>query len=533
MDTRKKNPFRVSYLSMVVICCLALSIIFYCTDYMSNQRTQKEYNQKKVDLMMEDLEAQLLLMKEVSLRIATNNQYQPSYLKKNKYNENIMLEDFEQYKFYSTLAEECFLYYSGDTIFHSSGFTMSLNIYLRGLSEEERTRFWEEVTEIKEGTTQTRGGMYMLSMSGDIYVLLPFQVSESTGRSRAILCFVIGHDDLGERFQIVSGGIKGNLSFYSGNVLLYCNQGEACSRDQKRVLTAGTSDGLYTLCYLPEKESFIQNSLFWSQFLLILTGVILVFLIANVFAERSYRPIMEMSEKYRNEVAMSEEIQCENALEEINYMMESMLRSNVAVNMQIEQKQRMLKNQILRMVLEGSASFDVGPYLDRLQIRLPGPYFYVISISFERENGITEEFLTGLQKELEQISSEEEKEYVHAVYNFKEKCMNVICSVAQKEQKEELTGIVCGVAESFEYEPFIGSGNIYQTLLRMPASWLESVDNIYNKGGQQKREEQHAFVYDSEELGRICAALTEGNETGALEGLERFVAQLTDRPMSY
>lgn len=531
MRTRKKNPFKLSYLSIAVICCLALSVIFYCTDYMISKRAQIQNDLKKTELLMGDWETQIGLMKEVSLRISISNEYQPSQFRKNKYNEHVLLQDLEQYQFYSTLTKECFLYYGGNTIFHASGYTMDLNTYLKTLSVKERGRMWEKLEDIRDAAA-AGDTFHTLSISGNIYVLIPFSVSESTGRSRAVLCFVVNRNKLEERFQMVSGGILGTLSLYSENELLYSSREAACGREQKHVLMADSSNGLYTLCYLPDHRNYIQNGLYITQFVSVLGGMILLLLIANRFAESSYRPIMEMSDKYRSEIAVAEDVRCENTLEEIDHMMASMLKSNMMIQAQIKQKQEMLKNQILLTLIEGSGTFDVTSYLDGLQIRLPGPYYYVISISYEKEEDISEEFLSGLQKELEELSCDEEQEYVYAVCYFKRKRLGVICSIAARNQVEELTEDICGVAESFDCVPLSGSGSICQSLSSLPASWMESMDNLKYSKNQYRIGEPQEFVYDSEELYRICAAMAVANETGALNGLNRLVIQLNKKPVS-
>ena len=82
--------------------------------------------------------------------ISISNEYQPSQFRKNKYNEHVLLQDLEQYQFYSTLTKECFLYYGGNTIFHASGYTMDLNTYLKTLSVKERGRMWEKLEDIRD-----------------------------------------------------------------------------------------------------------------------------------------------------------------------------------------------------------------------------------------------------------------------------------------------------------------------------------------------------------------------------------------------
>lgn len=529
MEIRKRNPFRLSYLGIAAMCCLALSIIFYFTNHVNNVRSQRERNSKKAELIMEDLKANLQLMEEVSMRIAISSEYQPLQFKKNKYNERILLEDFKQYRFYSTLVEECFLSYGDDMLFHTSGYTIDLDIFLRAMSETERQGFRQELSAIRE--RGMAGGLSMLSAAGDLYVLMPVRVSDRSGRVNAVLGFMVGHSVLEERFQIVSGGVSGRLSLYWEDELLYWNQEPACTGEERNALTVSDWEGGCRLVFVPKQESYLQSGLFAAQSLLVLVSIILLGAIANLLAERSYRPIMEMSDRYRGKIANKKDAYA-NALEEIDDMMDSMLENNVRINAQIEQKQNMLKYQILRMVLEGSASFDVQPYLERLNIRLPGPYYYAVSISFEKEDGITKEFMAGLQRELEELSGEEEKEYVYALCDFRKKCLNVICSIARESRREELTETVCGVAESFSYKPQTGCGKPYQTLSRLPASWLESMDNIHGGRAGRERSSREELSGQTEELYRVCGALAEGNEAGALEGMERFARRLDDNPAS-
>ena len=532
MKLQKKNPFRMSYLSVAVICCLALSIVFFGIMYTSSREVQEQNNRKKAELILADLETQLQQFEEVALQLVINNRYQPFYFEEDKYREQLLLEDFEQYQHYSVLIDECFLYYGGVKLYHSSGHTINLQPYLSKMPQADQEKIEKELVNTREALIGTAGKAAAVPVSSGIYFMIPFRVSAVTGPTNAVLCVVVGSDDLEERFQIVSGGIQGNISLYRGNLLLYSSKQEACAAGQKKVLDTNTSDGVYTLCYLPDKESYVQNGLIPLLLLLVPTDLILVFLLAGMYAEKSYKPIREMSEKYRSQTMMPEVSQGENALEEIGYMMDSLLKGNEKAWIQIEQNKRILRKQVLQMMLEGSFSSDMLSHLDKLQIRLPGPYFYVISISFIRENGVTDEFLSRLSEELEGISSEEDNEYIYAVCDFQKKQLYILCSTMYEDSKEDLTEYICDVARSFAYEPVTGSGNVYQTLSRVAASWLESMDIIHNKMNQPSNEEKQAFVYDSKDLHRISAALASGNEAEALKGLESYVAQMQNGGMS-
>lgn len=527
---RKKNPFRISFLSITVICCVALSIVFYYISYLNNIATQESHAREKAELIMSDFEVQLQMMEDVSFRIASNYEFHPYYFKENIARELAMLETFEQYRYYTALTEEYFLYYGGDRLYRSSGSTYDFELFLQMKSDhpEEQQKLREELTGMREELMEIRGEPKLFSISEDIYVLIPLKVSDGEQRMKAVLGFVVKKSTLGERFRVAGGNFEGEITLYGEEGILYSGQENPVSATRKNAVAAVSRDGFYTLCYLPEKGS-MNNGLFGLQLLLVVTDIFLVFIIADIFAERAYRPIQVLTDKYRSKDNEKDE-KYENALEELNSMMDRMHRSNVEADSQIQEKQRILRNQILQMLMEGSGSFEPLTYLDQDEIHLPGPYFCVISISYEEENEVTREFLTGLQRALEQIS--DESDHIYAICNYKRKLVNVICSIHSEVGSEELIETVCDVAESFTFVPVIGIGNVYQTLNNLSASWLESMDDIHSKKKQQRSERQQGFIYDSEELHRISAALESGNEEIALEKLDCYVDKLRKSPMS-
>ena len=530
---KRNNPFRNLFLSAAIISCFVLSIVFSFISSVNDKLTQAQYNQEKAELFMRDFENQLQSMKDISMKIASNYEFHPYYFEGDVSREMALLKNLEQYRYFSALSEEYFLYYGGDRIYRSTGRTLALDVFVQSQSEDEGEweRFRTELDEMRGEYPSSTIKLKTLSIFGEIYVLTSFSVNEDDGQASAVLGFAVKKGDLEERFQTISGGIRGNITLYRDSELLYCNQEEACTSEQKNVLTDGSSDGGYTLCYLPEKKNTMQSSLFLLQLLLVLADVILVFTISYFYAERAYKPIERLSEKYRGK-ALDKDSECENALEEVGYMMDSMLKRYALANAQIGQKQKMLRSQVLRLMLNGNVSSDVLSNLEGLQIRLPGPYFYVISISFEEEESVTEEFLNNLQKELELISDEKEKEYIYTICSLREKIIHVICSIQTEERKEELAEIVCNVAESFAYEPMIGIGNVYQALSCLSASWLESMDKIQNNKKPQRSKKQQGFIYDSKEMSRIFAVLEAGNEEEALELLDCYVVNLNKEPIS-
>lgn len=526
--TKRKNPYLVSYLSLATICCLFVSIIFIYINYRNLRETQYQNYQKKIDMLIEDWENQLAQLKEIALRISVTSKYQPFYFKENKYNETILLDDFEQYSHYSALTDECFLYYGGDNIFHSEGNTVAVNVYLNSLSPEEAVKLTAALSTPEEDTN-------ILTTDKKLFIIIPFRVYEGTVRSKAVICFAVKQSDLSERFQIITGGINGNLALFENEDVLYSNQETVPAEGMRNVLTASADDEIYAIRYLPDSEGFLVSSLLPMYLLLFLADVMMLLIIARFYARKSYSPILEMTERYRKQVELPEEVQCENALMEIEYMMNNMVKSNAEATLQITQKQDLLRRQILRMLINGNSTIDMPAYLDKLQIRLPGPYYFVISISFHHEEEVSEDFLTMLRGELEKISDENTHDYAYAINDTEKKHIYVICSIAEKLRREELTECICEVAESFSYMPTTGIGNTYQSISQLPASWLESMDNLHNNPhnpNTHSADTPPGYIFHSESLNRLLSVLSGGDEAAAQEELGRYTAQLEEKPAS-
>lgn len=530
MNTKHKNPYMASYLSLACICCLALSIIFFYTNYLSYNDSQNHYNQTKIDKLADDWESQLSSYEDLALRFAISPKYQPYYFKNTKFNETLLLDDFEQYSHYAMLADEYFLYYGDDYIFHSTGETIDLTVYIDKLvtDVEDQQHMLQTLHETQKSN--------ILTLSDNIYITFPFRVTGKNERSYALLCIMIKKESMEERFQLVSLGIQGNLSLYTGNHLIFCNQASPCTKDQEKVLTSNTTNGLFTFCYLPVTSFFKMNSLFPLQILLVLADVLLVILIAKMYAAKSYSPILEISNKYRSSVSLSEEIQYENALDEINQMMDNLLYTNTMKTIQIDQKQVLLRQQILQTLINGNYNFNIRPYLEKLQIYLPGPHYFAVSIIFESKEMITEDFLSNLLHEISKLTIEEESTFVYGICNYEHLQLSIICSITEILKKDKLSECICEVANSFSYTPIIGIGNTYPSLSSLSASWLESMDIIHNKlhhhTQPQASSSRQGYIYNANDLRHISTALSTGNEMNATKCLQHYIEQLNNEPLS-
>ena len=146
---------------------------------------------------------------------------------------------------------------------------------------------------------------------------------------------------------------------------------------------------------------------------------------------------------------------------------------------------------------------------------------------------MTDDILTMLAEEIEQLTDEEKEECVYACCNYKEKLLHVLCNYDSLEEKAVLNDIVIAIVETFSYTPHIvGIGDTYNVLSGLSASWMESLDEIHKQEYIQN-DEQSNFVYNADYLQQIINAMEIGSEKSALEKLEHFVDQLKKNNHSF
>ncbi len=160
----------------------------------------------------------------------------------------------------------------------------------------------------------------------------------------------------------------------------------------------------------------------------------------------------------------------------------------------------------------------------RLTQMLPGPYFFVSNILFNKEDEVSEEFLRKLTLELEQITDPRENNHLYGIIDHSKKMISIVCSVERISKSQELTEDIKSVAESFEYCPVTASGGVYTELSKLSASYLESMDMIHKAATLQHDSVQPtAFTFHASDLQPISSALTAGNEELALAALKIFI----------
>ena len=525
MNARKRNPFRLSFLKITIICCLMLGIAYTSIYYINAEGLQRQNNQKKVQILAADFDNQIETFENTTINVAIEKVYQPFYFNKDPMYIYDLLEDFEQYKNYSVLSN------GEDNFFLTSGHLCRKDVYIQNLNEDEKTGFWEKLNEVLNSKTETIGELKHVGTSKGVYFMLPFRVRSATGKETAAIGFFVEKEKFQERFEIVSGDIEGVFALYSGEELLYSNQDNILNSKQRNLFSADTVDGQYTVYYIPKTEKGIYSTADAIQAVIILAEIVLIILIAVMYADKTYKPFEDIKEKYGQTIELEKEPQNKNALDEITLMMEELVQSNTRISKQIDQNHRMLRGQVLRSLIDGTVTDKTQQYLDDLQMKLPGPYYYVLSIAFSDEEHISDDFLTIVKTQVESLTIES-KRYIYSICDSAKRAVYAICSVSNQESVSQLNKEAEEVVMQYFFHPIIGAGNAQRDLNRLSASWLESMDQIHKKKQKKTGTVAPGFAYDPNSMNRIFEALDREDKEAAMASLEEYVMQIKEGCLS-
>lgn len=516
-----KNPFRIFFIGIVVVCCVALSTVYYYSRFITNRETQQRY----ANVLIQDFENQLEQIKGVATQIASNYEFHPHYFEDSVTRELDLLRAFTQYRHYSSLTQEYFYYYGSDRMYCSSGNTLDYNLFLyqKASSEIEREQLSMAIASVIESRADRSGNMTTLATTENLFVLVPIRVRYGQKMDTAVVGAVIDKHSLEDRFSMLIGSIQSDFALYNGQELLYSNHADAALK--KWTIHVSSANGAYTLYYHTE-EAPIESRYVFLQYLLIFTDLLLIFWVANIFAARAYKPIEALAHKYKGSELSRK---YNNSLDELSSILAEMHVHKARADLEIQSKQKQLQEQILRMLLENVNVHEISSYLDNENIHLEGPFFCVISIAFLNEKEITKEFTELLRGNLEEISYADN--YIYTIHDDKRNLIHVICSFGSEDEAPDLLETIFAVAEGYDYIPTIGVGNIYQALELISASYLESVDDVYvQRNGAERRNEP--YVYLVEEIHSITAALESGDTQAAMEKLEEFLEKMREKPIS-
>lgn len=282
--------YLLSYTSIVLITCslICISIIGTTIAQMNAQIRQTQIN--VLTLALEDIQAQVETMEDITHHIAVSAYYQPSYLQRNPYYELSMVQNLAGFTNRSPLTEKFFLLYSQREGVFLPNAKNSESIYFdKHLNIEDGSQFAEYIRSLTE-----------LSIFTDtdhkrMFICIPARLAGvSSETERVILTFIV--EDAAWRERLKVSGISNPYLctlYYNGSLLM----GNP-NRDDESLCVGDAQKGFSVSMGMD--SSIYITGLNWTK--LLSPSVCLFLLIALaagcLFAFRQYRPIRYTINRY-------------------------------------------------------------------------------------------------------------------------------------------------------------------------------------------------------------------------------------------
>ena len=298
---------------------------------------------EKLQLIVGDLENNLDLYEDIAIKLSASTTFHPDMLSYDKYHDLQLLSEFGHYHNTSPLSEEMILIYSEkDYLYRSSGYTTDLSVFLDSFSGKDR-----EVLSAVLHTRQT-ADQYLL-LSDSLIIIKPLKIYSVQSPHHALLCFNIPKDRLWSRFEMVSGGLDGSISLYCRGELLFSNSTGIGSAANADPYFATTDDQVFRITYRPSSSGLLPGGGLLVYFLLLSLVWGVVMTLATMLTRKAKSTLMAIPNKYRDRISDAGIQNSEDILAEIQSMIDRLLVNNAEIQVQMQSKQAILRDQIIEL----------------------------------------------------------------------------------------------------------------------------------------------------------------------------------------
>ena len=512
------RPIHSYFYYLAIIACLLISIVlFFLVKHEADLKKEHAANEK-LQLIVGDLENNLAMFEDIAIKICASTTFHPDMLSYDKYHDLQLLSEFRHYHNTSPLPEEMILFYSEkDYLFRSSGYTTGRNVYLDAFSGKDR-----EALSAVLHTRQT-ADQYLL-MSDSLIIIKPLKIYSAQSRHHALLGFMIPKDKLWSRLEMVSGGLDGSIALYCRGELLFSNGTGISSAASTDPYFATTDDQVFRITYRPAASALLPGGGLLIYFLLLSLVWGVVMTLATMLTRKAKSTLMAIPNKYRDRISDAGTQNSEDILAEIQSMIDRLLVNNAEIQVQMQSKQAILRDQIVYNLVHGDVTYDAAALLEE-HLDLPGPCFYAGCIAFPPEAKVDGAQYEKLVCALADLTNEETNEYVYAIHERKSALVNFICSSAE-EQKSSLSDCICEIAAGYGEGVAVSVGPTCRELSGIHSSWLRSNDLLYAENASDSIDFAN-IAYDTN-IQHMLSSIAEGNSEMALQAFGAFFATVAE-----
>ncbi len=517
---KKPVSFRMRHLISCVLitasACICISfLVLILFNRQINDIKEKDYL-TKMNLAANDLDVQQEIMESISYMVKITPCYREFYASRNAYYDLDIIEDITKFQTYSPVVSNyyCLLSYS-DSVYSPKGKldVSEFIFYILGIRDGSMSKkdllssdsFW-----IRRHPTEP----------GILLAVAPFNISSRIGGELpdspdACMIFCIPAGYLQQRLEQISGLSSKGLSLYWNEQQIWGDELDTASHALHVVSESG---GFQLFSTLPLNQMYPQNKTFSILYLMVLTGVTILFaMFALLAGKKSYSPFDRIIKKLNispNGNIHDIEKEIEKIQESHHYNLEQFQK-----NLQEIARQRC---ELVKRILFAKLNIiDRNEGIDELMaeagISLNRPLFCVLVLRYSG-NAITE----GRMSLLAQSASDGEIG-VYSAGLYKPGCFILIVNHSAYGQEKEIVPVLQESLEGMDAE--VTLGDVYDDVSMLHLSLISAFAKQQDPTAAQADVPIENW-YDDRDVWLVMEAAKEGDAAKAHQYLAAVVHKL-------
>jgi len=501
-ENGKLNRFSLLYkntlstTSLILLSCVVIGAFLLNSAAAEIRSVDNKQTNIRVTLIANDLDNQVKLMIEASLRLSTNVLYRPFFRDQSALNEIDLVTDLRKYDNFSQLAESCFLLYKDETSVYKSFAKNNFYVHVNflGISDDEA---------LNTAISSAREFTALKPESSDrIIFVCPIYFRERNAEEPdAYLCFVSSERRLTERVNDVSGSFDGSWQISFGDGVLI--QSGEIPADAK-ILTAQNESPLSFHLFLNTSQ-YAYFTLMNAGFALIIAVALLG--LAALVTYKNYLPLKRIVEKYPRDSGGD----IKNELEYIDELINKSHSQQKSLSERIEKQRLLIAHQLLLAIFKG----DI-PDPAIVEDIFPFSCFAVITVRFA-----VPVKSSAVIAAIEALSGGEMTFY--CVWLEQQGCFACIAGFENSWRLSESKDLVTAAMELIGRDCSIGSCAVEEMPEGMPGALVRAMS------ADDTASDRSADVFvandalDGSLINQITAKIRTGNELAACNYLIRYI----------
>lgn len=400
-----KWQYWFNYLSVALTACIVVGLTLYLYSIHQLNRSVNEAVSVELSTAASYLEEQTGVLQDIAMRVSNSAVFQRRNRDNGVVAQYEIVNQLSQFKNYTPLAEQLFLYYRDESKVWKPGFVNSYAYYaelaLRADDAQEMLDFLSSIAQTD---------VYAVNRD-NILLAVPMYIDVNRRETPdGVMGFVIQRSLFYQQLAAYAPGLSETVHLFFGSKPLFDADESYLSMpfetDKQGIERNGdfvsvrSSSGLFRLVIDINDSPMYDcvNSTARINMTIVILALVAMTCFCYLLALRSWRPVRRILDKHQDEESAASELSV-NELTEIDKLLTKSNLSEAMLNEQTQKlrhKQGMLTRQFFMHLLNGNLTGNLENRAEELGIRLTGTLFQTIAFSFPAAE-IPDEYLFSVE----------------------------------------------------------------------------------------------------------------------------------------